>query len=286
LVIERLGPRLADVARRADEVAGMLDGLAQYFPMEEDRAMAVRLHLFQCFNHAALAACFGSAEGGILEQFARGHGSAFVETPAGNWRFVDGLPALLDRYAQALADPSRAALREKVTRLWADRAQELQTEHKAAAEAFARLEKDRDELFKELETARSQTLQRVDENQREWRSRIDEDVVRVGASLLANGAGVACFWGALFSDNQRMTFIVLGGILIGIGIGTPALKRSRKPSRVDHAALAHRKQEERVAQARGVVNLLEARTSGLQQRLAEDRRKVEALRAAIEEPYV
>ena len=286
LVIETLGPRLPAVAHRADEVAGMLDGLAQYFPSEEDRAQAARLDVFQCFNHSALTACFGPGEAATLEQFARAHGSAFVETPAGNWRFVDGLPALLDRYAQALADPSLAALHEKAARLWAERAQELQAELKAATEAFARLEQDRDDLFKELEAARGQMLQRVDENQREWRSRIDENVVRVGASLLANGAGVACFWVALFSENQRMTFIVLGAVLIGIGIGTPALQRSRKPSYVDHAALAHRKQEERVAQARGIVSLLEARTSGLQQRLAEDRRKVEALRAATEEPYV
>ncbi len=286
LVVDKLGPRLPAIAQRAEEVAEMLDGIAQYFPSEPDRATAARLGVFHCFNRPALVACFGAAEGAGLESFARGHGSGFVETPAGNLRFVDGLPPLLDRYSEALADPSRSALREKANRLWLEREQELEVEVKTAAAGVARLEKDRDELLKELESARVQTVQRVDENQREWRSRIDEDVVRVGASLLANGAGVACFWMALFTASQRMTFIVLGGILIGIGIGTPALKRGKKPSRVDHAAITRRKQDERVAQSRGVVAMLEARIAGLQQRLAEDRRKLETLRAAADEPYV
>lgn len=286
LVTEKLGPRLPEIARHADQVGEMLDGLARYFPIQEDRTRAARLAVFHFFNRAALAACFGAAEGGALEGFARSHGPAFVETESGNLRFADGLPPLLDRYAQALADPARSSLREKLTRLWIEREQELQTELKAASGALARLEKERDELLKELEDARGQTVQRVDENQREWRSRIDEDVVRVGASLLANGSGVACFWMALFTTDQRLTFIVMGGILIGIGIGTPALQRSRKPSRVDPAAIARRKQDERVEQARGVVSLLEARISGLQQRLTEERRKVETLRTATEEPYV
>jgi hypothetical protein len=41
-----------------------------------------------------------------------------------------------------------------------------------------------------------------------------------------------------------------------------------------------------VGDARGVVNLVEARINGLQQRLAGERRKVETLRAAADEPYV
>ncbi|MBK8476845.1 MAG: ATP-binding protein [Opitutaceae bacterium] len=286
LVVEKLGPRLPAVAQRAEDVAEMLDGLAQYFPSEQDRTTAVRLGVFHCFNRPALVACFGKTEGENLESFARGHGSGFIETSADNLRFADGLPPLLDRYAEALAESSRSALREKANRLWTEREQELEGEQKAAAEGVARLEKDRGELLRELEGARAQTVQRVDENQREWRSRIDEDVVRVGASLLANGAGVACFWMALFTTSQRMTFIVFGGILIGIGIGTPAFKRGKKPSRVDHAAITRRKQEERVAQSRGVVAMLEARIAGLQQRLAEDRRKLEKLRAAADEPYV
>ena len=286
LVMEKIGLRLPKVASRASEVGEILDGLARYFPTEADRIMAARLGVFQRFNATALSACFGANDGRDLERFARSHGPAFVETAAGNLRFTDELSSLLESYAEALADPSRSASRERVSRLWSERAQELKTELAGASESFTRLEKDRDELFKELEVARTQAVRQVDENHREWRSRIDENVVRVGASLLANGAGVSCFWLALFTTNQRLTFIVIGGILIGVGVGTPALKRSRKPSRVDQVALARRKQDERLAQVRGVVNLLEARISGLQLRLAEERRKVEKLRAAADEPYV
>ena len=56
--------------------------------------------------------------------------------------------------------------------------------------------------------------------------------------------------------------------------------------RVDPAATVRRQHEEQVGQARGVVNLIEARLGGLQQRLAEERRKVEKLRAAVDEPYL
>jgi hypothetical protein len=111
-------------------------------------------------------------------------------------------------------------------------------------------------------------------------------MVRIGASLLANAAGVACFWVALFTDAQRLTFALLGVILIGIGIGTPALSRGHAAPRVDPAAAARRHHEERIVQARGVVSLLEARISGLQQRLAEERRKLDKLRAAAAEPYL
>ena len=285
LVAEKIGLRLPDVARRAAEVGEMLDGLAVHFPTEADRTMAARLEVFQRFNGTALTACFGADDGRELERFARSHSHAFVETPAGNLRFVADLPPLIERYADALADPARSASHERVTRLWSERALELQTELTGATAAFARLEKDRNELFQELEVARAQAVRQVDESHREWRSRIDEDVVRVGASLLANGAGVSCFWVALFTTNQRLTFIVIGGILIGVGVGTPALKRSRKPLRIDHVGMARRKQDERLAQASGVVNLLEARISGMQMHLAEERRKLERLRAAADEPY-
>ena len=247
--------------------------------------MAARLVVFRHFNRTVLQACFGS-EGEQLEVFARAHSSAFVATEAENLCFADGVRPLLEKYLEAQADPSSGALREKVTRLWSERANELQAELRNATAGVARLEKDRDGLFKELEAARGQVVQRVQDHHKEWRSRVDEDVVRLGASLLANAAGVACFWIALFSANQRLTFAVLGAILIGIGIGTPAMTRNRKTARVAQVAVARRKEEDRVGQARGTVNLIEARIAGLQQRLAEDRRKLERLRAATEEPYV
>ena len=89
-----------------------------------------------------------------------------------------------------------------------------------------------------------------------------------------------------FTDTQRLTFALLGAILIGIGIGTPALKRGRTAARVDPAAVARHQHAERLAQARGIVSMLETRIASLQQRLAEERRKLEKLRAAIDEPYL
>ena len=286
LVQEKLGRKLPEIARQAVATSESLDALAEHFPTEAERTVAARLVVFHHFDRAALHGCFGAQEGADLERFARGHPTAFESTPADNLRLVESVRPLLEKYVEDLDDPARSALREKVSRLWAERSSELEAEVKTAGENLKRLEKDRDELFKDLEHARGQVEQRVSDNHREWRSRIDEDVVRIGASLLANGAGVACFWVALFTDTQRLTFAVMGAILIGIGIGTPALNRGRKATRTDPAAPARRQQEERVGQARGVVNMIEARITGLQQRLAEERRKVEKLRAAHEEPYL
>jgi len=286
IVQEKLGLSHAEIAQKATATADLLDSLAQHFPSEADRAVAARLVVFQHFNRAALAACFGAQEGTELERFARGHSPAFETTPADNLRLAGGVRGGLEQYAAAQDDPSRVALREKVSRLWAERANELMAEVKVASENLRRMERDRDELLRELEQARSQVDERVSDTHREWNSRIDENVVCIGASLLANAAGVACFWVAIFTEGQRLTFALLGAILIGIGIGTPALNRGRKTVRVDPAAAVRRQHEEQVGQARGVVNMIEARLSGLQQRLAEERRKVEKLRAAVDEPYL
>ena len=286
LVQEKLVPRYAALAQRALEMGDLLDALAAHFPGEEERVEAARLVVFRFLDGAVLRACFGVQAGNELERFVRAHSFAYARTPAENFQLDEELRPLLERYAEARGDPARSALREKVSRLWAERAGELQVALKSAADGLARLEQDRDELLKELVVARGQVAKRVQDNHREWRSRIDEDVVRLGASLLANGAGVVCFWVALFTDNQRLTFLLLGAILIGVGIGTPAMKRGRKPAAIDHANVARRQQEERVDHARGVVNLLEARAAALQQRLAEERRKVDRLRGAMEEPYL
>ena len=285
LVQEKLVPRHPEVARRAHEMGDLLDALAGYFPSEEEREDAARLVAFRYFDGAVLRACYGAEAGAELERFVRAHGAAFASTPADNFQLAEELRPLLERYAEARGDPARSALREKVARLWAERAGELQIALRSAADGLARLERDRDELFKELETARGQVSARVQDTHREWRSRIDEDVVRLGASLLANGVGVVCFWVALFTDNQRLTFLLLGAILIGVGIGTPAMKRGRRPAATDPANAARRQHQDRVEHARGVVNLLEARAAALQQRLVEERRKVERLRGATEEPY-
>ncbi|MFT3828977.1 MAG: ATP-binding protein [Opitutaceae bacterium] len=290
LVLERLGGRNPELARRAADTAAMLDELAQHFPTEEDRVRAARLALFSHFSPAALTTCFGAEEGELLIRFARTRGAAFEETPAGNLRFAEGVRPPLERYAARVEDPARSATREKITRLWSERAAEIGAELERSTETLKAMERDRDELLKELESARGQVVRSETENRQEWRARIDRDVVRIGASLAANGLGVACFWVALFTDNQRLTFLLLGAILIGIGIGTPALNRGRGNSRSDHthAAVAalHRRQQERVGEARGVVDLIEARIGGLQQRLANERRKCDKLRAAAEEPYL
>ena len=286
IVQEKLGARYPEIAQKAADTAELLDTLAQYFPSAEDRAVAAQLAVFQCFNHEALVAAFGPQDGVEFERFARGHGPAFETTPAENLRLHENLRPLLERYVDAQEDPSRVALREKVSRLWIERSSELDTEAKNAEANLKRMEADRDELLKELAQARGQVEERVIDNQQEWRSSIDENMVRIGASLLANAAGVACFWVALFTDAQRLTFALLGVILIGIGIGTPALSRGHAAPRVDPAAAARRHHEERIVQARGVVSLLEARISGLQQRLAEERRKLDKLRAAVDEPYL
>lgn len=286
IVQEKLGARYPEITQKAADTAELLDTLAQYFPSAEDRAEASQLAVFQCFNHEVLVAAFGPQDGAELERFARCHGPAFETTPADNLRLHENLRPLLDRYVEALEDPSRDALREKVSRLWSERSNELDAEVKSAQENLKRMEADRDELLKELAQARGQVEERVIDNQKEWRSSIDENMVRIGASLLANAAGVACFWVALFTDAQRLTFALLGVILIGIGIGTPALSRGHAAPRVDPAAAARRHHEERIVQARGVVSLLEARISGLQQRLAEERRKLDKLRAAADEPYL
>jgi hypothetical protein len=286
IVLEKLGARYPEIARKAADMAGLLDSLAQYFPAEEDRKVASRLSLFQCFNRDALAAVFGSQDGIELERFARGHGPAFDTTPADNLRLHDELRPLLDRYVEAQGDPSRDSAREKLSRLWVERVNEVNAEVQNSEANLKRLEADRDELLKELAQARGQVEERVDDKQRQWRSSIDENMVRIGASLLANAAGVACFWVALFSDAQRLTFAVLGVILIGIGIGTPTLGRGHAVPRADPAAAARRHHEERIAQARGTVSMLEARISGVQQRLAEERRKLDKLRAAAAEPYL
>ncbi len=272
IVQEKLGARYPEIIQKAADTAELLDTLAQYFPSAEDRAVAAQLVVFQYFNHEALVATFGPQDGAELERFARCHGPAFDTTPADNLRLHENLRPLLDRYVEALEDPSRDALREKVSRLWSERSTELDAEVRSAQENLKRLEADRDELLKELAQARGQVEERVIDDQKEWRSSIDENMVRIGASLLANAAGVACFWVALFSDAQRLTFALLGVILIGIGIGTPALSRGHATPRVDPAAAARRHHEERIVQARGVVSLLEARIAGLQQRLAEERR--------------
>jgi len=286
IVHEKLGARYPEITQKAADTAELLDTLAQYFPTVEDRAEASQLAVFQYFNHEALVAAFGPQDGAELERFARCHGPAFETTPADNLRLHENLRPLLDRYVEALGDPSRNALREKVSRLWSERSNELDAAVKSAQENLKRMEADRDELLKELVQARGQVEERVIDNQKEWRSSIDENMVRIGASLLANAAGVACFWVALFTDAQRLTFALLGVILIGIGIGTPALSRGHAAPRVDPAAAARRHHEERIVQARGVVRLLEARISGLQQRLAEERRKLDKLRAAAAEPYL
>ncbi len=286
MVEERLSRRFSEVARKAGSVGELLDALALHFPSEEERVSAAKLCVFRHFNRAALQGCFGAHEGEALERFAQMHGSAFESTEAENLRFADGVRPLVADYAHAVAEPTRAGYLEKATRLWADRAQELETERKAASGALARLEKERDALFKELEEARGHVVQREKDKQRAWRSRVDQDVVRLGASLLSNVAGVAFLWAAMFSNEQRLTFALCGAILIGIGIGTPALTRQRRVARIDFAEQQRRGQEARVVEAKGMVNLLEARISAHQQRLVEERRKVERLAAAIDEPYV
>ncbi len=286
LVQDRHGSRHAEVAKVAREIGDLLDVLAVHFPSTEDREWAAALAVFRFFDGEALRACFGPQEGARLESFVHVHAAAYETTEAGNRRLLEELQPSLVRYAQLRADPARGALRERVSRLWTERAAELQALHKNAAAGLARLERDRDDLLKELEAARGQVGHCVQENHKEWSSRIDENIVRLGTSLLANGAGVACFWIALFTDEQRLTFLVIGAILIGIGIGTPAMARGRKAPRVDPAAAARRRQEARVGEARGVVNLIEARIAALQQRLTEERRKVEKLRVACEEAYL
>ena len=286
IVQEKLGPRHPEIVQKAADVAELLDTLAQHFPSEEARGVAARLSIFQHINREVLVAVFGTHEGVELDHFARGHMPAFEPTPADNLRLIDSLRPLLERYIEAQGDPSRAALREKVSRLWAERANELLADSKSAEANLKQMEENRGELLEELERARGQVDAHVDDTHREWRSHIDEDMVRLGASLLANAAGVACFWVALFTDTQRLTFALLGAILIGIGIGTPALKRGRTVARVDPAAAARHQHAERLAQARGIVSMLETRIASLQQRLAEERRKLEKLRAAIDEPYL
>ncbi len=290
LVLEQLGGRNPELARRAADTAALLDEIAQHFPTEDDRQRAARLVVFRHFSPAALDACFGPEEGALLAQFARAHSSAFEPTPADNLRLVDGVRPLLEKFAEGLDDPADGATREKVSRLWEERAGEIGAEIDRCAGALKTMERDRDELLKELEGARTQVSRSETENRQEWRARIDRDVVRIGASLAANGLGVACFWVALFTDNQRLTFLMFGAILIGIGIGTPALNRGRAASRAEQAQAAvaalQRRQQERVAEARGVVNLLEARLGGLQQRLANERRRLDKLRAAADEAYL
>ena len=286
IVEDKLGRKYPEIAKKAGEVAELLDTLAQHFPSEEDRAIAVRLSPFACFDHGALVAAFGPQDGVEFERFARGHSSAFEKTPADNLRLVENLRAPLESYAEAQADPARAALREKVSRLWTERENELTAESKSVEAGLKQLEENRDELLKELAQARSQLDESVSDTHREMRSSIDENMVRMGASLLANAAGVACFWVALFSDSQRLTFAILGAILIGIGIGTPALARNRPTPRIDPAVAVRRRHEERMGQARGVVSMIETRIAGVQQRLAEERRKLEKCRAALEEPYL
>jgi hypothetical protein len=290
MVLERLGGKNPELARRADETATMLDLLAQHFPTEEDRVLAARLTVFQHFSPAALATVFGPEEGDALARFASAHGSAFERTVAENLRLGETVRPPLERYAESLDNPARVAVREKVSRLWSARAAEIGAELERSTALLKTMERDRDELIKELDAARAQVTRSESDNRKEWRARIDDDVVRIGASLAANGLGVACFWVALFTNNQRLTFLVLGAILIGIGIGTPALNRGRGNARAEHALAAvaalQRRQQARVGDARGVVNLVEARINGLQQRLAGERRKVETLRAAADEPYL
>lgn len=285
LVHEKLAPAHRAVVDRAAATAELLEELTPHFPTDTERATAARLALFRHFSRAALQAAFGSQEAEQLERFARTHGSAFQTTPADNLRLADGLQPLLLRYVEAQGDPAEPAWREKLARLWAERTGELQAELKTVDEGIARMESERDRLLKDLETARRQQAHHESEHRQEWRGRIDQDVVRVGASLLANGAGVACFWVALFTGAQRLTFLLLGAILIGIGIGTPALKRGHAPA-ADAGASFRRRHEERAAHAREMVAMIEARVAGVQQRLATERKKHDKLRAAADEPYL
>lgn len=284
LVQQKLGPRVPEVAARAQQAADLLDGLEAQFGTEEERRTALRLRSLRFFNRDALVACFGPGEGPELERFARAHFPAFAETPAGNLRLADGLANQLDRYAKATGDISPGSIRDKAAQWWTDRAAEMKRQMTAATEHLKALEKERDGLFADLEKARQRLANCDSESQTEWKTRLNEDVVRIGVSLVANGAGVVCFWLALFSATQRLSFIVVGGLLIGIGFGTPAL--SQRSSQAARAAASKHAHEQRAGQTRGMVNLLEAQTSSLQQRVAEERRRGDKLRAAIDEPLL
>jgi hypothetical protein len=134
IVHEKLGARYPEITQKAADTAELLDTLAQYFPTVEDRAEASQLAVFQYFNHEARVAAFGPQDGAELERFARCHGPAFETTPADNLRLHENLRPLLDRYVEALGDPSRNALREKVSRLWSERSNELDAAVKSAQE--------------------------------------------------------------------------------------------------------------------------------------------------------
>jgi hypothetical protein len=283
-VLDKLGPRLSDTLQRSREAAELLDQLEDPFPSEAERRTAVRMRVFRYFNRDALVACFGSKEGAELDQFTRTHPAGFSPTPSGNLRWTDGVAPLLDRYSRAIGVSVGGELQEKAVKYWSERSQEMKRQVTGATEHVASLEKERDELLNELQKARSRMTQCETDNQRNFKSRIDDDIVRLGVSLLANGAGVVCFWVALFSAGQRLSFIVLGGLLIGVGFGTPAL--SRRPTRAVLVARNNAAQQQKANQARGMVNLIEAQASSLQQRLAEERRRMEKFRSALEEPLV
>ena len=284
LVLEKLGPRVPEMTQRARQAAELLEALEASFGTEEERRTAARLRGLRFFNRDALVACFGAREGPELEHFARAHSGGFAETPAGNLRLADGVADLLERYAAATQTPIPPSVREKAVGWWTDRAEEMKRQAEAATGHVRALEKERDDLFADLEKTRQRLGQCENESQSEWKNRLNDDVVRIGVSLLANGAGVVCFWMALFSANQRLSFIVVGGLLIGIGFGTPAL--SSRTGQVARAAAVKSAQQQRIGQVRGMVNLLEAQTASLQQRLAEERRRGETLRAALDEPLV
>lgn len=291
LVQEKFADRFPKILQRAGEVAEMLETLSQYFATAEDRATAAQLVGLRHFSVPLLRTCFGAEEGDRLGRFVVAHPGAYLTTAAENLRLLEELRPLLEKYAESGPEAARTALHTKLSKLWAERSAELESELERAGGLLKNMEHERDELLKELETARSRVVDSEEENHREWRMRIDSNVVRIGTSLAANALGVVAFWVALFTDGQRLTFLILGAVLIGIGIGTPAIGGGRAQGRGERAVrealeAVRRRQLARVDEAQGAVNLLEARLNALQERLATERRKVERLRAAAHEPYV
>jgi hypothetical protein len=283
---DKMGGRARALLVKAEAAGKVIDGLACHFVSETERSMASRLGLLGHIDTALLTSCFGKEEGDELAAFVRSHPEAYEITECGGYRLGEELRSLVAEYSGLEGSPERPALREKVSRLWNERVEELKKEREAAETGVARIEQERNNLLAELDTARGQIGVRMQEHHNEVRERISDDVVRLGASMLANGLGVACIWIALLLAHQRATFLILGTVLIGIGIGTPALKRSRAATRAAQSANNRRKHEIRVKQAHGVVGIIETKINSMQSTLALERRRLDKIVAALDSPYL
>lgn len=284
LVEQHLGGRTAATARRATEAAQTLAALAELFPSDQARRRAAQLAVFRFFDEHALRTCFGGEAGSFLE-LIRTHERSFPQSSGRRWRLGDEAAGHLRRYAAALGHLDLAGLRAKAEAAWFERQAEHQRVLEESAANLKKLTRDRDSVLKEIGEARANVAAAERDRHTARTSRLSGDAWRVGASLLINGAGVACLWAALFTAGNRASFVVLGALLILFGLCTPALSR-RQGSAEAEVRRRNTESQHRLERAQGALEFTETRYASIQKRLAEERRREDDARAALEEPYV